>query len=606
MEHTIEIQKPVEIHSKRSPRGKHRKVRKGKYNKSIYSPRKLNLEILSVNENTIENVIPVIPVTDIKDDVNIIIPNIDSTNTDSTNTDSTNTDSDNPESDNTDRSHISTSSDELYQEYQENINVNKPYIFTDIIDDKHLKYMDYYNGSKGFKEPLTPTLFWGLGIENESYLMVKKKLNTVANLKCKRERYSVDYFKSFKPDQLKKVIDTITTQNTMKYPIYINAHTLQATDKHNEHRTIYDEHSTPNKKFTEAIHDVLIRENAYYKSVYYSSVVFDGDSIEFITQEFYNTTVDTCVKELCSTKQTFLKEISPYFTQWGEITFPDYNYGIVTFLTTYRRNLGLCNNGTLHINFTLPTLLENGIIVNKHKFAEDHLRFIRCIQIVEPLLVACYGTPDVFSVIDKNSGNYSIGSLRVSLSRYISLQTYDTEQPVNGKLLLMPKPEDKNFWYNMYENSPYFQNKEIGYDINFNKFKNHGVEIRFFDWFPEEYLKDVMNFIVLLAEHSTSLTRIFDKSGYNVIICKCIQQGFTCVLTKEECNIILNDLDLMNVYNDMSPYALLCYINIILYEMHSQGEIVGKMSPNIKLPILVNYNKEAYQALHHDINKSYE
>ena len=29
--------------------------------------------------------------------------------------------------------------------------------------------MDYYNGSKGPSGPLTPTLFWGLGIENEVY-----------------------------------------------------------------------------------------------------------------------------------------------------------------------------------------------------------------------------------------------------------------------------------------------------------------------------------------------------------------------------------------------------------------------------------------------------
>jgi hypothetical protein len=214
MEHNIEIQKPVEILSQRSPRDKHCKDKhyKGKYRKGIYSPRyiksprKLKLENLPINNNdTVTDTVTDI-VTDIvtDTDINIIIPNnpalIESSNTDSTNTDSTNTDSDNPESDNTDRSHISSSSDELYQEYQENINVNKPYIFTDIIDDKHLKYMDYYNGSKGPKEllgPLTPTLFWGIGIENESYLMVKKKLNNVANLKCKRERYSVDYFKSF-------------------------------------------------------------------------------------------------------------------------------------------------------------------------------------------------------------------------------------------------------------------------------------------------------------------------------------------------------------------------------------------------------------------------
>lgn len=96
--------------------------------------------------------------------------------------------------------------------------------------------------------------------------------------------------------------------------MYINSHTFQATDKKDEHRTIYDSNSTPNPHFTESIHSVLLRENEFYKSVYDNSVVFDGDSIEFITQNFYNTTVADCITELVQLKQTFLKEISPLYT----------------------------------------------------------------------------------------------------------------------------------------------------------------------------------------------------------------------------------------------------------------------------------------------------
>ena len=492
----------------------------------------------------------------------------------------------------TDETDTHVTDDELTQEYQENINLNIPYKFTDIIDSKHIKYMEKYSNSK--------ILFWGLGIENETYFMVKKKLSQFTALKCKRERYSVDYFRNFKTEPLKKSFDTLITHN-VKYPIYINSHSFTETDKHNEHRTIYDEVSTPNTKFTESIHAVLLRESKQYKEMYDSSVVFDGDSIEFITQNFYNTTVDKCVDELRSTKQIFLKEISPYFRQWGEITFPDHNYGFVTFLTTYRRNLGICNNGTYHFNITLPTLLENGNIVDKYKFAEEHLRLISCIQMIEPLLVACYGTPDVLSTINNNAENYSIGSLRVSLSRYISLQTFDVEHPINGKLLLMPKPDTPSFWYNQFETIPYFLNKEIGYDINFNKFKNHGVEIRFFDWFPEEHLSDIMNFIILLAERSVFLSKTVNKPLYNTIICKCVQKGFTAVLTKDECNVILNDLELNNVHIDMSPYTLLCYINDILYSIYSHGEIVKRMSPGMKRPVLVNYNKIAYDLLCNDL-----
>jgi len=508
------------------------------------------------------------------------------------------------------------SQNDLLKEYKENINYNIPYQFTDIVDHKHTKYMQYYDPATINQDSKQRTLFWGLGIENESYFMIRTKQSKFADLRHKRERYSVDYFKNFKPEPLAKTLQSIASQNRqqpIQYPIYVNAHSFQATDSKNEHRTIYDEFSTPNHKFTESIHDVLLRESTFYKEVYDNSVVFDGDSIEFITQQFYNTTVADCVAELCTLKRNVLKEISPYFTQWGEITFPDHNYGLVTFLTTYRRNLGICNNGTLHLNITLPTVLENGIIVNKHKFAEDHLRLITCIQMVEPLLVACYGTPDVFSVVDDNACNYSVGSLRVTLSRYISLQTFDVDRPVNGKLLLHPTPADPNFWYNQFHDVPYVLNREIGYDVNFNKFKNHGIELRFFDWFPEKYIGDVLNFIILLAQHTTCTASYnkdrgsfsFDKTRYNSIIMGCLRKGFSHILTIDECNVILGDLRLPFVTECMAPHTLLSYISDALYDLYKDGEIVKNMSPNMVKPCIHNYNKEAYRLLYGDIYGEY-
>ena len=86
---------------------------------------------------------------------------------------------------------------------------------------------------------------------------------------------------------------------------------------------------------------------------------------------------------------------------------------------------------------------------------------------VEPLIVACYGTPDVLSLADPmDSMNYSIGSLRVTLSRYISLQTFDVEKPVNGKLLLMKRSDDPSRWYNQLGDRPYQMNQEMGADIS--------------------------------------------------------------------------------------------------------------------------------------------
>lgn len=499
---------------------------------------------------------------------------------------------------------ISSHTDHLRKELDAPVNNNITYIFHDIIDDKHIKYMSQY-------EKNDETIFWGIGLENESYFMIRHlKLPQASfrSLKQKSERYSVDYFTNFKLVPFVQAIQKAQQLEKLTYPVYINSHTFQKTDVNQQHRTFYDKNSTPNPKFTESIHDRLLRESSYYRSVYDESVVFDGDSIEFITQRFYNGTVSDCVAELKESKQRFVEEISPYFHKWGlgEIEFPDHNYGFVTFLTTRKANLSICNSGTLHLNITLPTRLRNGIIVDKDTFAKTHLNFIQVIQMVEPLMVACYGTPDILALLNHE---YSLGSLRISRSRYISLQTFNTHHPVNGKLLLMDKPTDPLFWYNQLESSPYFLNNMIGYDVNFNKFKNHGVEIRFFDWFPEEYVEDVMNLFILLAAHSLYHGDMpIHKPNYTDIILSCVKNGFTTRLNMDEVDIILRDLRLehlksilFNKDHFITPIILLQHIATELYEQYRSSDVVQKMSPHMSCPVLVDYNYIAFRELHHDL-----
>jgi len=495
---------------------------------------------------------------------------------------------------------IEDEEDDLAVELEQSKNTNISYIFQDIIDDKHMKYMDRYESKE-------EKVFWGLGIENESYFMLDDLCRSAdfAKLRQKCERYSVDYYKNFKPEPLQSAIEQCKKHAGLTYPVYVNSHTFQKTDIKGQHRTFYDVHSTPNPAFTESIHDILLRECPYYKEKYDKAFVFDGDSNEFITQNFYNATVSSCVSELIDVKQRFLSEVAPFFKKWkmGTLVYPDHNYGLATFLTTRKANLLMCNNGTLHVNLTLPTVLRGGLIADKDLFAKTHLILIEYIQMVEPLIVACYGTPDVLSVVDPA---YSIGSLRVSLSRYISLQTFNASSPINGKLLLMERPTDKEHWYNHLEDAPYLPNPSIGFDINFNKFKNHGIEIRFLEWFPEEYLADLMNFFVLLAQHSLTVGQVsFDKSKYRAIILSCIRKGFTYKMSDKECDLILSDLSLPTLtfsYTGFTPFDLLQHISTLLYRRYADSELVQKMSPGMKRPVLVNYNRIAYEKLYRDVH----
>ena len=489
-------------------------------------------------------------------------------------------------------------------------------LFTDIIDEKHMKYMSSYS----LASPES-ALFWGIGIENETYLMRTELRDAAAfrRLRQKRERYSVDYFLNFKAEPFQKSMAELATLDSLTYPIYINSHTFQRTDRRGEHRTLYDGAGTPNPAFTESLHEQLLRD-AFYQKTYDTSVVFDGDSIEFITQQFYQTTVDRCVQELIDLKRNWLGAVAPMLAaSLGPLRFPDHNYGIVAFQSTYQRNMALCNNGTYHVNLTLPTRLEDGVIADKAQFAADHLKWVEAIQIVEPLLVACYGTPDVLSLVRPltylergEEEQYSIGSLRVTLSRYVSLQTFPTKAPVNGKLLHCEVPEGS--WYRGLGESPYHTNDVIGYDVNFNKFKNHGIELRFFDWFPEEYLADLVFFLILLGEHAVHCAKrvsprvarspcgVFDPRRYGDIITGCVRKGFTYVLSALEVNQILEDLQLRPLNGPRTAHELLCHLSHVLFAMYRGGDIVRVMAPHRTVPpVMVNYNRIAFQQLHRDL-----
>lgn len=485
--------------------------------------------------------------------------------------------------------------------------------FEEIVDAKHLKYMERHQSQTGE--------YWGIGIENESYLQwsARRTVDDFCYLKPKRERYSVDYYKNFVAKPLEKAIASLSEHRELTYPVLINAHTFQKMDAHLQHRTFYDVEGTANPAFTESIHDRLLRESPVYREMYDVSVVFDGDTIEFITQDYYCATVEKAVNELIATKTTWIGEVGPRLSRialengWalplGAFEFPQKNEGLVTFLSTDQKNLGICNTQTLHLNFTLPTSIENGVIKDKDRFVRDHLAFISMIQVVEPLIVAAYGSPDPFALVDKE---YSIGSQRVTRSRYISLQTFDVDAPVNGKLLLRPRPEDPAHWYNRLVQSPYQLHTEIGYDINFNKFKGHGVEIRFLDWFPEKYIKGLMDFFVLLGAHALVVGRSsYQKSAYNDIILTCIRRGFTGRLLPAEVNRILKDMGLSEPMDqgadhpeerELTPYSLLCRISQALYNRYRDSDTVRKMSPDMKFaPSLVNYNEIAFRELYRGV-----
>ena len=157
------------------------------------------------------------------------------------------------------------------------------------------------------------------------------------------------------------------------------------------------------------------------------------------------------------------------------------------------------------------------MIKNMDKFTEQHKVYIQLIQSMEPLFISIYCTPDPFSYI-KNQSNHNLlfssSSHRCAVSRYISIGTYDTDTMIIGKLLTSKIETFKiatepHGWYNKYYNDcAYTKLNKLGYDINFNKHFNHGVEIRFFDHIEcSKTIKEILEFLIYLGDYAISKSK---------------------------------------------------------------------------------------------------
>jgi hypothetical protein len=347
--------------------------------------------------------------------------------------------------------------------------------------------------------------------------------------------------------------------------------------------------------------------------------------------------VKKVVAELEMIKRKFMDEIEAHLSKKllfkdSTIIYPPYNYGFVSFLTN-ADNLGICNSGTYHLNLTLPTKISNdNTIIDMDLFREKHSNAIRMIQLMEPLLIALYGSPDILNTIaaikkcedqkdkasvkdsvkDSDTSSYCGGSLRIMMDGYIGLGTYDSDTMEPGKKLdeYIPPPK----YFERLHGDKYLPRSKIGFDINYNKFKNHGIELRIFDYFPEEYLCDVFNFILLLCEHS--IYRKIDKPqndiSWNDMAAQCIKTGSDATVSHDFYNLLADVFEIdtsgclcdcffatsqpkvypiLETVNKISKLLYKRYVENLGHYNDDPGSIIKKMSPDMKPIHLVVYNK---------------
>jgi hypothetical protein len=372
--------------------------------------------------------------------------------------------------------------------------------------EKHLKYKTAYKSND---------FYWGLGIEHETYLETSKlKQVTLKGLKENRarERYCVDYYSVYDKDILNLALDGLfEPDKEILIPIIVNSHTFQKTDIFGEHMTTYERVPKPNPKFNgKTIFKWMREQNPdIFEAEFEKSFTFDGDTLEFMTQNFYKASVSSVIEEFTNIEKDFMRALNSLpreglFKLYAPFQIAQKNYPFASYLTNLKNN-AMFNNGTIHINITLPTQLNaEAKIADPATFKAKHQNLARVLQWVSPLLIAKYGAYDPLCESKTIGDKFAAGSQRVEVSRYIGMGTYDTDKMEPGKILTQPKSELSNLgWYDEFHKAAGVKYlNDLGMDINYNKHYAHGIEFRILDALPISDLDTILKIIVYLADFS--------------------------------------------------------------------------------------------------------
>ena len=450
--------------------------------------------------------------------------------------------------------------------------------------EKHKKYKNSYRPND---------FYWGIGVEHETYIETSKlKQVCLKELKENRgaERYCVSYYNIYNTENLDLALDGLfQSDSKILLPILINSHTFQKTDINGEHDTTFERVPKPNPKFSgKSLFEWMKAQNPdVFAQDYEKAYIFDGDTIEFMTQRFYKAKLQDVIDELTQVEKEFMRALNSLpregiLKTYGPFQLAQKNYPFATYLTNLKNN-AMFNNGTIHINITLPSKLnEKCEIANMELFTKQHQNYARVFQWLSPLLVAKYGAYDPLCESKTNGDKFAAGSQRVAVSRYIGLGTYDTDKMEIGKILTRNKDKlsDIDWYESFHEKVDYKFLNELGMDINFNKHFCHGLEFRIFESLPISDIDDLLHIMVYLADFSLDKEVINPKKCkfWHTITERCVHDGKGYYMDVSDQNELYSLFELDHLSKEpLSAPEVLRIIVDYLAEKYKNGTCVKYM-----------------------------
>jgi hypothetical protein len=117
-------------------------------------------------------------------------------------------------------------------------------------------------------------------------------------------------------------------------------------------------------------------------------------------------------------------------------------------------------------------------------------------------------------------------------------------------------------------------------DINYRKHYNHGIEMRFFDWFAEGRLADLLSFLVHICEAALERpesSQAVMSQTWNQFVIDTLRDGAAACITTEVAGMYEKLLGVQLVGKKLNAGEAFEYIFKELKRIYKSGECVKRM-----------------------------
>jgi hypothetical protein len=365
-----------------------------------------------------------------------------------------------------------------------------------------------------------------------------------------------------------------------------------------------------------------------------------GTYFEFITQDFRNATVASVMAQLHAAERGVtahlakagtpvfmwpyggwpfvLTELPPHFQPSKGQPVPERPQNVVR---VGGKDMVVARDytGSYHVNVTLP--------VRRRDFWVRHHAAMKALQWLEPLFVAAWGQPDVFSYGDEYQ--FSEGSFRMMANTHSRMGTVDLRgasedalKRARERTANWQEPAHAPFVQRRADATPppdylvqstaameaYMAESRVGADFRRGQPEPFGFEFRILDHFPPQYLPDVLHIILLACDQSAGLDpqRMPDARTHhewNEMARAVMMEGWNAAVPRSAALAVWQALGLGDLPARRFDTALALFRGVVdaLWRAHGGGKgrytryMVDAAQRRTK-PRVVNLNKRAFEA----------